>query len=764
MDHAHSLTPESLLGHQQFVLRLARTLVRDESDAEEVAQKTLASALERPPRHGALRAWLVRVTRNHAHELHRGDRRRADRERRAARSEAVSDGASAMERLELEHGVVRAVLALDEPYKAVVVATYYEGLAPAEIAARNGVPAGTVRSQLTRAHELLRAKLDRTHGERRTWMSGLTGLLALRDGPSGAVGAPASAPTVGSISTGVPSLVGPVSIGAGIAACIAVVFVVRAALAPPGAAIETAAVEPASVPVSTVESSLGASSPEPARAPIAQPAIAPAVVLGEFVPAEEPLKLLEQSRQIKKLILDRRLAVTAEERARAGIPTDTATTGVARLLDRRVFGEQFSLPWMRGGGSYYSFTEGVHDYNRRPQVALEESKLQASFYGASSAILVDLGERRLADVPASRVAPAGLAPAQGFLWAVAHAEVAPGQGGLRHSYAEMRNKATEEGELDEKLLATIEALARETVEVRPGHAYLLRSVSEGEHDVLVGVEVIAASSEQCTIAWRLLESRPVANAEPVRVPELQPADLPAPCPELARMSEAELRTALAAVRARSDDLLFERFSPEIEARFGAWRGQTDRGVVRLTPYLSEWAELSARQVGGAQYSFADRSHDAREHDISYQGQSGKGSLGCAFAGYDCGAFVDLGSTPIESIELASVASLGGELGTFVAGHVFPVPAELPLMEPARRNAIRAAMDVESESARRFEKRRDELGGSPSVRAVVGRTYAVRAVRFGAHDVLVAVHVAGMDDLGVVIGWKLLKSWPVRDRD
>jgi len=764
MDHAHSLTPESLLGHQQFVLRLARTLVRDESDAEEVAQKTLASALEHPPRHGALRAWLVRVTRNHAHELHRGDRRRADRERRAARGEAVADGASALERLELEHGVVRAVLALDEPYKAVVVATYYEGLAPAEIAARNGVPAGTVRSQLTRAHEMLRAKLDRTHGERGTWMSGLTGLLALRDGPSGAVGAPASAPTVGSTSTGVPSLVGPVSIGVGIAACIAVVFVVRAVVAPPNA-VDLAAVEPLAASLGApAPAALNPASPASARVVATAPSDAQTAEVPGFAPADEPVKLLEQSRQIKKLILDRRLTVTAEERARAGIPADTATTGVARLLDRGVFGEQFSLPWMRGGGSYYSFTERVHDYNRRPQVALEQSKLQASFYGASSAILIDLGARRLADVPASRVAPAGLAPAQSFLWAVAHAEVAPGQGGLRHTYAEMRNKAFEDGALDERLLATVEAVAREIVEVRPGHAYLLRSVSEDEHDVLVGVEVIAASSEQCTIAWRILESRPVANAARVRVPELQPADLPAPAPELARMSEAELRAALAAVRARSDALLFERFSPEIEARFGAWRGQTDRGLVRLTPYLSEWAELSARQVGGAQYSFADRSHDAREHDISYQGQSGKGSLGCAFAGYDCGAFVDLGSTSIEAVDIASVAAVGGELGSFVAGHSFPVPAELPLMEPARRNAIRAAMDVESENARRFEKRRDELGGSQSVRAVVGRTYGVRAVRFGAHDVLVAVHVAGMDDLGVVIAWKLLKSWPVRERE
>ncbi len=758
MEHASRLSPEVLLRHEEFVLRLARTLVRGEADAEEVAQRTLVSAVENPPRHGAIRAWLVRVTKNHATELHRTDRRRVAREQRVARPEAVAAEGSAMERLELEHGVVRAVLSLDEPYKSVVVAVYYEGLAPAEIAARHGVPAGTVRSQLTRAHEMLRAKLDRTHGERGTWMSGLTGLLALGDVKSGATAATGASAGGGATASGMSGIAGPIAIGAGIAACIAAGLVVRAAIAPPSASVETAAVEPVAVPVLAAESALGASSPEPARAPIEAAAIAPAVAVGGFVPADEPVKLLEQSRQIKKLILERRLVVTPEERARAGIPADTATSGVVRLLERGRFGELFDLPWMRGGGSYYSFTERVHDYNRRPQISLQQDTFSAGFYGASSAIVIDLGVRRLADVLASLTAPAGLDPARAFLWTVAHADVDP-EKGLRNLLAEMRNDAYERGEIDDRGLSAIEALPRENAEVRAGHAYLIRCVSKSEHDLVVAVEVVAASPEQCTIAWRILESRPIASPESVRVPHIQAGDLPAPPPELARMSEPELLAALSAVRARSDDVLFEHFAPDIEARFGAWRGRTDAGLVRLIPYMSEWAELSARHVGGAQYSFADRSHDARDPDISYQGQTGQDSLGCTFAGYDTGSFVDLGSDPIESVTLATVESTG-ELGALVVRTTFPVTTDLPTLEPARQAALREVRDREQKAANEFNDRRHALGGATSARAVVGRTYAVRATRFGAHDVIAAVHVVALDELGAVIAWRLLESRPV----
>jgi hypothetical protein len=266
-------------------------------------------------------------------------------------------------------------------------------------------------------------------------MRGLTGLLALRGEGAAATTATGAA---------FPS---PLVLGAGVAACAIGALVLRVALTPadpaPGAPVGPLA-----------DATFGAGSAdldaEPARN--ARSAVASATDTGgeipaAFVPADEPTRLLEQSRQIKKLILDRRLAVTPEERAQAGIPTDTATSGVVRLLDRSAFGQEFTLPWMRGGGSYYSFTERVHDYNRRPQIGMDHSALQASFYGGSSSILVELGQRRLADVPATRVAPAWLDPAQRFLWQVAHTEIQPGVS-LSTVYAERRNEVQEHDEVD----------------------------------------------------------------------------------------------------------------------------------------------------------------------------------------------------------------------------------------------------------------------------------------------------------------------------
>src|SRR5262245_44812636 len=158
---AHSLHVEALLSHREFVRRLARSLVRDDATAEDVAQDVLVAAWRHPPRApGALRTFLARATLRSSSNAARGAARRAEHEARAARSEAGPSEEQAQRDLELEQEVVGAVLALDEPYRSVVLLTYHEGLTAAAIAARRGIPAGTVRSQQTRALALLRERLD----------------------------------------------------------------------------------------------------------------------------------------------------------------------------------------------------------------------------------------------------------------------------------------------------------------------------------------------------------------------------------------------------------------------------------------------------------------------------------------------------------------------------------------------------------------------------------------------------------------------------
>src|SRR4029077_6361026 len=66
--------------------------------------------------------------------------------------------------------VVGAVLALDEPYRAVVLLRFFEHLPPRAVARRLQVPVETARTRLKRALAQLRARLDRhSRGDRAAW-------------------------------------------------------------------------------------------------------------------------------------------------------------------------------------------------------------------------------------------------------------------------------------------------------------------------------------------------------------------------------------------------------------------------------------------------------------------------------------------------------------------------------------------------------------------------------------------------------------------
>lgn len=157
---------EQLLVHREWVRALARTLVRDEHRADDVEQQAWLAAIERPPRHaGSIRAWLSEVVRNAARKTHRGDVRRERHETAASAPESSARGGSRagadlVAEAELQHVLTRAVLDLDEPYRATVLFRWFDGLAPRDVAARMGVPVETVRTRLRRAHEQLRERLD----------------------------------------------------------------------------------------------------------------------------------------------------------------------------------------------------------------------------------------------------------------------------------------------------------------------------------------------------------------------------------------------------------------------------------------------------------------------------------------------------------------------------------------------------------------------------------------------------------------------------
>lgn len=166
-----AVDPESLLAEAGWVERLAHKIVRDDASARDLVQETWLAALESPPvADGRLRPWLARVLLNFARQRKRGDARRVRRETVAARPERLPPPSEASDRVEAQRALADALAQLSEPLKETVVLRYFDGLSPAEIAKRQGIPGGTVRWRLHRALDELREKLGRrSAAEQKHW-------------------------------------------------------------------------------------------------------------------------------------------------------------------------------------------------------------------------------------------------------------------------------------------------------------------------------------------------------------------------------------------------------------------------------------------------------------------------------------------------------------------------------------------------------------------------------------------------------------------
>ncbi len=158
---------DRLLDHSDWVRNLARSLVNDPDEADDLVQDTWAAALESPQREVASsRSWLARVLRNFAYSSFRRRQRRRSRERVAAAAEAIPSPEASIEKLEITRLLIDLVFALEEPGRTAVVLRYFEGLTSKEIARRLDTSPGAVRMRLKRALGSLRAQLEERSGER----------------------------------------------------------------------------------------------------------------------------------------------------------------------------------------------------------------------------------------------------------------------------------------------------------------------------------------------------------------------------------------------------------------------------------------------------------------------------------------------------------------------------------------------------------------------------------------------------------------------
>ncbi|HLQ36415.1 MAG TPA: sigma-70 family RNA polymerase sigma factor [Planctomycetota bacterium] len=140
------------------LLHIAVWLCGNRTDAEDLLQRTFVQAIELRASFDPSRQvlpWLVGLLGNLARHLLRERARRLPPRESAPVRDPAADAADS----EFVATVRARVAAIDPPYREVLALHLEQGLQAKEIAERLGRPAGTVRTQLVRALELLRKRL-----------------------------------------------------------------------------------------------------------------------------------------------------------------------------------------------------------------------------------------------------------------------------------------------------------------------------------------------------------------------------------------------------------------------------------------------------------------------------------------------------------------------------------------------------------------------------------------------------------------------------
>ena len=156
-----------VLAHQQFVFNLAWRSLSDEHEAEDVAQEAFVRAwLALPNFRGQaqFRTWLYRIVTNLCYNrlprLRRELAALGEAELPDLPDERQADPSAGLEAAERRAFLHRAIDALPESYRMLILLRFQQGLAYEEIAAVVSLPLGTVKTGLFRARARLRQALQ----------------------------------------------------------------------------------------------------------------------------------------------------------------------------------------------------------------------------------------------------------------------------------------------------------------------------------------------------------------------------------------------------------------------------------------------------------------------------------------------------------------------------------------------------------------------------------------------------------------------------
>lgn len=176
---------EALVGrYQDRVYRVARRIVGQAADAEDVVQQTFLSLIEHIDSfrgESSVAAWVLRIATNHALKVLRkrrglptvpldagGPDQATDLPHPEYIADWRDDPADLAGRHEVRELLDRAAAELDDKYRVVFVLRDVEGLSVKETAAALGLTESAVKVRLLRARLQLRERLTRTLGDEAT--------------------------------------------------------------------------------------------------------------------------------------------------------------------------------------------------------------------------------------------------------------------------------------------------------------------------------------------------------------------------------------------------------------------------------------------------------------------------------------------------------------------------------------------------------------------------------------------------------------------
>lgn len=157
-------------------------------------------------------------------------------------------------------------------------------------------------------------------------------------------------------------------------------------------------------------------------------------------------------------------------------------SNVVRIMPRERYDHKLTV---QGGGSYYSFTTGSHDYQKTAQISLEQNNLKVGFAGADYGFLNDLGEIPLVDITRDK------------------AEV-----NFLVNYKPPTDEPTIRIEQRRAWNYEVDNISyKSNIPAIVGHSYVLRSIIFGSADVLVALKIHRKDTDgSLIIFWKLLEN------------------------------------------------------------------------------------------------------------------------------------------------------------------------------------------------------------------------------------------------------------------